>query len=216
LPCPGTPTRSCDSLSREPFAAQSSRSNPCTGRLNSYDCQAASNDQQCCLWARPNADNENNARCVAGYVRNDNGWTDICAASGTFNNFQGTCAQTSNCPGILPALDGTWYYPAQCGTIGGQFNVVWTSQTAGTFTVNATQNQSLRIPSYNGAVDVNGNIILTQPGSARVCTGSGSSRTFSVVCPGSDCVTTFYRSAANAVTLSIIALVACLAFLALF
>jgi len=147
-------------------------------------------------------------------ISNQDGWTRVC--SGTFQEFLGACAQTANCPGVVPDIDGTWYYPAQCGTIGGQFNINWTSRSAGTFTVNKTSNQELRIPSYNGAVDVNGNIILTTPGSPRICTGSGSSRTFSVVCPGTDCVTTFFRSAANAVTLSIIALVACLAFLALF
>jgi len=208
----------------------------CSSAFNQYDCGRVSGSTYCCLWYQPAGNNNDaNNRCIAGYTSNANDGTagntvpcpGAAAGSGSSSTYQNSCPATSICPSLNPPdITGTWFYPAQCGTIGGQFSVYITGNNTNgpvtnTWALRATANQALRInPAIVGTVNNLGQLQASQTdptsGQTYTCTGSASNRQMNMVCPGSNCVTFFYRSAANAVTLSVLALVACLAFLALF
>jgi hypothetical protein len=207
----------------------------CSATFNQFDCGKASGPNYCCLWYRPAGnDNDANNRCISGYTSNaadgSAGNTIPCpganAGSGQSSTYGGSCSATSLCPSNNPPdITGTWFYPAQCGTIGGQFSVIITGNNTNgpvtnTFAVRAT-NQALRInPNLVGTVNYLGQLQASQvdptTGQVYTCTGSASNRQMNMVCPGSNCVTFFYRSAANVVAVSVLALVACIGFLALF
>jgi len=142
--------------------AQTSLVNTCSYQTNTYDCQASSNSVQCCLWCQA-AQNSDVGTCVSGNVDPTSGQSINCKPNAQCAFFQGTCTQSSNCPGVTPYIAGTWYYPAQCNSIGGQLNINFVNQGLGTFTFNSTGSQALRLPQYSGVVDQNGNIIMTAP-----------------------------------------------------
>jgi hypothetical protein len=206
------------------FIAIALAQNSCNDFMTSYECQLASTDTECCLWCKTKGQKQ--GRCVPGYIADQNapsgtttkprrkaGYEWACDPNICNAGTEGRCAQTANCPGVTPYLGGTWYYPPECTTVGGQFNLILGAGNS--FTVNQTAKQALRLGSFSGAVDTSGQLVLTDPETNSQCYGYASARQMSFSCPQKegwgDCVQHFYRSSAATATLSVVAIVACIA-----
>jgi len=226
-------------------AQNGATSNPCVTPANSADCQAASTDRVCCLWCyQQSGVVGNNGACINGFIDNTSGFVRECRsqqsvaavssspAGSDFKcklGFSGQCRQTVSCPGEIPNIAGVWFYPPDCPAytkIGGQFQITF-SGSNGAFTINKTANQELRIPSFTGAVDANGNFVMFSPntytsnsnsvnsGAGLTCSGTASVRELQFSCQGSNCVQRAFRSSAAAVVVSALVLALCV-ILALF
>jgi len=208
----------------------------CGQYLDSYECQLASDSTSCCIWCatksiKGQAANQPTGSCVSGVVANQNvlgtngnpnqrvGQTYFCLAANTNcqAGIQGRCAPTANCPGVQPDISGTWYYPPECVQIGGQFNVTVNN---GAVSVGSTSKQALRLPSFTGAIDSSGQLVLTNPTTGDQCYGYASARQMSLTCPSTSgwgsCQQNFYRSSAATVAASIVAVLGAVAMFALF
>jgi len=208
----------------------------CGQYLDSYECQLASDSTSCCVWCATKktvgqAANTATGSCVSGAVSNVNqagangnpnahvGRTYFCngATTNCQAGIQGQCAPTANCPGQQPDISGTWYYPPECVQIGGQFNVTVNN---GAVTFGPTSKQALRLPSFTGALDGSGQLVLTNPANGDQCYGYASARQMSVTCPSTQgwgsCQQNFYRSSAATIAASIFAVLGAVAMFALF
>jgi len=212
----------------------------CSNYGSSYECQLASTSTQCCIWAHvspqptaaPNSPAVADGACVNGFVSSvstassgtnnnvpgaSNGGTYPCGNPAlAYTSWEGSCQNTANCPNQAPNVTGVWYYPPECAQIGGQFQI--SSQTNGQFAITATNNQALRLPSFTGALDNSGQVVLTNPNDGTQCYGYAAAQEMYLTCPSlwGGCQQHFYRSSAATTAASIVAILAAVALFALF